>query len=389
MLYSTIVEKDEQGLLMILRAAEKFDEQRFLEGIHQRCYTSEDIQQAIDQVRAYQARLNTEARALVYFSQTFLQQYATDNNKCFETAHTLFNRIRSTISASRKVFKKTCPIIRKQQPREAERPSVFLRSVLARGECPQDMFGLLSYEESVQTLYAELQAFFTTIITTLGLCRYMIRTEQAIREDGDRCAQIYRDCERKVIGGVRELTKFLSATKVMPESELAERKAKARSMKDFYKENYHKWDTGQFRMSVAIEVLSKGHNDGLTDLEAMLWPNDHAKALRAREVVARFDELDHVEGQKGKLNSGTLVSFLKWCGVDADKEKKLYEEYFCKEYRGRYQTLRWNGVSQERKNRKEMGVSDESMAEDFERSVAALTDDDDAGRLMKMPAGGF
>lgn len=388
MLYNTIVDKDEQGLLMILRAAEKFNEDRFLEGIHQRCYTAEDIQQAIDQVRAYQARLNTEARALVCFSHTFLQEYATDNNKCFETAHALFNRIRSTISASRKVFKKTCPIIRKRQPQQAGRPSVFLRSVLARGECPQDMFGLFSYEESVQTLYSELQAFFTIIITTLGLCRYMIRTEQAIREDGDRCAQIYRDCEKKVMSGVRELTKFLSTTKALPESELAERKAKARSMKDFYKENYHKWDTGQFRMLVALEVLNKGHNAGLTDLEALLWSGDHAKALRVREVVARFDELDNVEGQKGKLNSGTLVSFLKWCAVDADKEKKLYEEYFCKEYHGRYQKLRWNGVSQERKNRKELGVSDESMAEDFERSVAALNEDNGSGRLM-MPAGGF
>ena len=59
MRYNTIVDKDEQGLLMILRAAEKFDEDRFLEGIHQRCYTAEDILQAIDQVRAYQARQKT------------------------------------------------------------------------------------------------------------------------------------------------------------------------------------------------------------------------------------------------------------------------------------------------------------------------------------------
>ena len=73
----------------------------------------------------------------------------------------------------------------------------------------------------------------------------------------------------------------------------------------------------------------------------------------------------------------------------AEELKLRGEEYFCKEYRGRYQTLRWNGVSQERKDRRENNVSDESMAEDFERSVAALTDDDDAGRLIKMPAGGF
>ena len=105
MRYSTIVDKDERGLIKIIEAAQKFEEDRFLEGIRQRCYTAEDIQVAIDRIREYQAKLNTEARALVYFSQTFLQQYATNNNSCFETAHLLFNRIRSTLKASRAVFR--------------------------------------------------------------------------------------------------------------------------------------------------------------------------------------------------------------------------------------------------------------------------------------------
>lgn len=366
MLYSTIVEKDESGLLMIIRAAERFDEHRFLEGIQRRCYTAADIQQAIDQVRIYQARMNGEARALAAFSETFLAEYATDNNKCFETAQLLFNRIRSTISASRKVFKKTCPIIRKRQPQRAERPSVFSRSLLSRVECGQDLFGILSFEESVQTLYAELQAFFTTVIQTLCLCRYMIMTESAIRSDADRCALIYKDCERKVLGGARELSKFLSSCKVQGESELAERKARARSLKDFYRDNYHKWDTGQFRMSVAVELVRQGQNMGLTDVEAVLWHGRHEKALKVREVVSRFDELTGAEGQKGKLDSGLLVTFLKWCEVDLDKEKLLYEDYFCKEYRGRFQTLKWNSISQERKSRKESGIGDAEMAKSFE-----------------------
>ena len=372
MLYSTIVEKDDSGLQMIIRAAERFDEQRFLQGIQQRCYTAEDILRAIDQVRIYQSRLNTEARALVAFSERFLQDYATDNNKCYETAEMLFNRIRSTISASRKVFKKTCPIIRRQQPQRTERPSVFMRSMLSHGECGQDLFGVMSFEDSVQTLYAELQSFFTTVITTLCLCRYMIKTERAIREDGVRCAKIYKECERRALGGVREMTKFLSAANLLPESELAERKAKARSIGDFYQENYHRWNAEQFRMSVAVEVLRRGRNDGLTAVEAWLWPADHERVVRVRTAIARFDELEGVEGQKGKLDSGTLVCFLKWCGVDAEKEKKLYEEYFCKEYVGRYQKLTWGAVSLERKNRKENEVSSEEMAADFERSVASL-----------------
>ena len=65
MRYTTIVEKDERGLKQIIEAAQQFEEDRFLEGIHQKCYTEMDIQAAIDRVREYQSKLNTEARALV------------------------------------------------------------------------------------------------------------------------------------------------------------------------------------------------------------------------------------------------------------------------------------------------------------------------------------
>ena len=374
MLYTTIVDKDDTGLLTILRAAEKFDEDRFLEGIHQRCYTAEDIRQAIDRVRAYQARLNVEARSLAIFSQSFLGAYATDNNKCFETAHMLFNRIRSTISASRRVFKKTCPIIRKRQPAALERPSVYVRSVLAGGECNMDIFGLLSYEDSVQTLYSELQAFFTTVITTLALCRYMIKTEQAIREDGDRCACIYKDCERKTISSARELAKFISSVSELPANELAERKAKARSINEFYKENYHQWDTGQFRMSVAVELLRQGRNEGLTDEETRLWPENHARALRVKEAIAAVDRMEGIANKKGKLTGGFIVELIKWAEVPSEMEKSFYL-YFCREYKeqdGRYDLPGWSAVSAERKNRREMGIHDKETAASFERRLGAL-----------------
>ena len=369
MRYSTIVNKDERGLIEIIEAARKFEEDRFLEGIRQRCYTAEDIQVAIDRVREYQAKLNTEARALVYFSQTFLQQYATTNNKCFETAQLLFNRIRSTLKASRAVFRKTCPIRRRLQPAESEKPSIYLRSVLSNGECNRDLFGILSYEDSVQTLYSEMQAFFTTIITTLGLCRYMMEMEQTIREDGERCEQIYKDCEKKALSGIREVTKLLTSVKVLPESELSARKANARSMKDFYCENYHKWDCEDFRMSVAIDVLRKGRSEGLTDEETKLWPNDAQQALRVRKIIGRIDAMRDIEGSNGKLKSAFLVELIKWARLESQDKEKAFYDYFCKQYKqqgGRYDTLSWNAVSTERKNRRDLGICDEEQIRSFE-----------------------
>ena len=369
MRYSTIVDKDERGLIKIIEAAQKFEEDRFLEGIRQRCYTAEDIQVAIDRIREYQAKLNTEARALVYFSQTFLQQYATNNNSCFETAHLLFNRIRSTLKASRAVFRKTCPIRRRLQPTMNEKPSIYLRSVLANGDCNRDLFGILSYEDSVQTLYSEMQAFFTTIITTLGLCRYMMKMEQAIREDGDRCEQIYKDCEKKALNGIREVTKLLTSVKVLPESELSARKANARSIKDFYRENYHKWDSEDFKMSVAIDVLRKGRSEGLTDEETKLWPNTPQQALRVRKVIGRIDTMRDIEGSNGKLKSAFLVELIKWARLESQDKEKAFYDYLCKQYKlqgGRYDMLSWNAVSTERKNRRDMGISDEEQIRSFE-----------------------
>ena len=122
MRYKTIVDKTEDGLQEIIDAVEQFEEDRFLASLSVRRHTSYDIQQTILMVREYQAKMNREVLALNRFSETFIQEYATDNNKCFETAQRLFNHIRSTICASRKVFKRTCPIVRKPM---ADQPSIF------------------------------------------------------------------------------------------------------------------------------------------------------------------------------------------------------------------------------------------------------------------------
>lgn len=369
MRYKTIVDKSEDGLLEIIQAVQQFEEDRFLASLSVRRHTPFDIQQATLMVREYQAKMNREVLALDNFSVTFIQEFATDNNKCFETAQRLFNRIRSTICASRKVFRKTCPIIRKPQ---TDLPSIFKRSVLSYGFCQRDIFGVNSYDEAVKILYEDMKTFFTTIVSTLILCRKMIHTEMAVMEDDQMCLAIYRDCREKALAGVKEFTETLGIATKLPDTELLQRKRKAKSLSTYARENYHKFDATAFKMSVLVEAVRQGRNNGLTDDEARLWPNNHEKALLVRQVIGQMDSMEGAEGQKGKLNGQLMVEFVKWCGVAKGMEKNMYETYFLKTYKGRLKPLSWSTICKVRKDHEDLHISDEAECTSFENRLSNM-----------------
>ena len=371
MRYSTIVEKDDKTLVEIITALEQFEQDRFIAGIQARHYTRYDIEQALDMVTSYQSRMNVEARSLVRFSETFIRQFATDNNKCFETAQRYFNRIRSTLCAIKKVFQKTTPRSMAQLPEGAKQPTVFERSQLSYGVCVIDMWGLASYDECVQTLYHRLETLLTTATTTLALCHQMIENEEKIRQDTQQLKSIYRESCEQLMGSVREFAGFLGTVQQLPETEMNLRKQKARSMDDFLKKEYHNVAKQEFKQYVFLEAMRQGKNEGLTEEETYLFHDDHEKVRQVRWAIEHFDEMD-VEGQQGKLDSTQIVYFLKWCGVGQTKEKRLYR-YFCDTYKGKYSLLVWSAVSKERKDQRDGGITARDAAACFQRMINALS----------------
>ena len=373
MKYKTIVEKNESSLLQIIQAAERFNAGGFLESLRKRNLSTYEIDQLTDEVKEYQLKMNREVKALVKFSEDFLDNYATENNRCYETAEQLFNHIRSTISAARKVLRKTCPRRMHRQPEGKERPLFYLRSTLTIGTHAGDLFGVESFELSVQTLFYHMTTFFATVINTLALCHRMIVSEREIRGDASRCMAIYNDTCAKLMDEVTQMSRWLGEMKQLPESALLKRKRQACSEKAFARENYHQYTPAELKQMLVIEMVKKGQSDGLTDEEALLWPNDHQQALRVRRVIALFDQLE-AEGLKGKMDSGIIIEFLKWCKVESKQEKRLYE-YFCRAYRehgGQLQPLGWTSVCQVRKDRRDQKISDEEQAESFEHRLAAI-----------------
>lgn len=95
---TTIVEKDETGLNQINEAVNKFEDEGLLYAISQNNLDEFTIMQNKLMVESYNKKLDMEIASLWRFANTFNTDYATTNNKCFECAHLLFNRIRQSVS---------------------------------------------------------------------------------------------------------------------------------------------------------------------------------------------------------------------------------------------------------------------------------------------------
>ena len=116
MQYTTIVEKNEEGLNLILEAARQFCEERFLHSVFSNNMTKYEILRLTSHVNTRQSRFSEEIISLVTFANKWLDSYATDNNSCYDTAERMLNKIRVTISVAKKVYKATCRRTTRQVP---------------------------------------------------------------------------------------------------------------------------------------------------------------------------------------------------------------------------------------------------------------------------------
>lgn len=372
MIYSTIVEKNESALQQIIDALDLFEKERFVAGIQAGRFSKYEIAQTLDMVQLYQKRMNVEGRALAHFSETFIRQFATDNNQCFKNAERYFKKIRSTLCALKKVFQKTCQTSRKQLPAGKENPSVFERSALSNDVYQLDMYGLESYDEMVQQLYNDLDTLLSTATSILNACQRVIEQEDFVRENTDILRSIYQESCDNLMCSVKEFSNFMNTTKTLPENELIKRRSKARSKDEFLQKEYHNVNKSEFKTYVWLVAVKQGQSDGLTSEETYLWHQNHDKVEAVRRVISLFYRLPDINGQEGKLDGQVIVEFIKWCGVEKNKERRLYR-YFCDNYRGDLKPLVWSSVCKKRKELKEEDhLTDQELIESFERRMNQL-----------------
>ena len=363
MLYSTIVQRDETGLNMIYEGARQFDKENALEAIIACKFNLRKVEKVLSLVRMYQNRLNLESSELVEFSENFIEQYATDNNKCFEIALQLVKKIGRTITGSMKLFRQFCPVVRRKLNHRNNVVPTLDYTKLTHRLYHSDFFGSEPYEECVKTLLHEMAAFFYHLVTTMAICKDMIRKEQEVKGDYERLKKIFEQSCEDVLRSVDEVNATFKNAQLVSKEELEERRKNARPMSEWLAEDYHAHDKEWLRKEGYIRRVIAGGEDGLDPTASNLWAHDHAKGKEVVDIIGKLDTLGlqtrktKTEGKAGKFDSREMVYFIKWSGVSSvdengkvvneEKEKRFYT-YMQTIYKGCHEFPSWQAVCRER-----------------------------------------
>ena len=381
MLYSTVVQRDETGLNAIYEKAKTFELENVMEAIVACKFNLHKVERVLSLVRIYQNTLNIESSELVEFSEHFIEQYATDNNKCFETALRHVKKIGRTITGSMKLFRQFCPVVRRKLEGYSNVVPTLDYTLLSKRLYHSDFFGSEVYEQTVKTLLQEMAAFFYHLVTTMKVCKDMIQKEREVRGNYERLKAIFEHSCDEVLRSVNEVNDTFKNVQLVSPEELAERKKNARPMREWLAEDYHAHDSKWLRKEGYIRRIIAGNAEGLDKTASNLWAHNPAKGREVIAVVKRLDSLGigfkrtKTEGKAGKFNAQEMVYLVKWSGVsyvdengtvvNEEKEKHFYEYIQQQVYEGRYEFPSWQAVCRIRAFCYQEHMTHQQMADAF------------------------
>ena len=388
MLYSTIVQRDETGFNQMCQAAREFEELNALEAIIACKFDKKKVEQTLNLVRMYQARLNIESMDLVEFSDNFIEAYSTDHNECFRIAEKLVRRIGTTITGSMKIFRKFCPVVRRKLDSVGNIVPTLDYSRLTFRQFYGQRFGVEVYIDLVKTLLHELATFFYHLLSVLALCKDMIRKEEEVRGNYERLKAIFEKSCDELLHNVRKVNETFGHVQLISDKELEERRKNARPMSEWLPKDYHAHDKQWLMREGYIRRLVSGRQFGLDDIASNLWARNPEWGRHICALIPILDTLGlsyknskkaKEQKKKGTFDAREMAYFLKYSAVShlSDDGKTVIDEanekqdylYLQKRYRGNYCFPSWQAVCRERRFCANARISMKEMSECFAKYV--------------------
>lgn len=384
MLYSTIVQRNETGFNQIFHAAREFEEMNLLEAIIFCKFDKKKVEQTLNLVRIYQARLNIESMDLVDFSENFIEEYATDHNECFRIAEKLVRRIGTTITGSMKIFRKFCPVVRRKLDSVGNIVPTLDYSRLTFRQFYGQLFGVEVYIGIVKTLLHELATFFYHLLSVLALCKDTIRKEEEVRGDYEHLKAIFEKSCDELLHNVRKVNETFGQVQLISEKELEEHRKNAKPLSEWLAKDYHAHDKQWLMREGYIRRLVSGSMFGLDETASTLWAKNPKWGQHICNLIPILDSLGipfknskKAKGlkKKGTFDAREMAYFLKYSAVsflsddgktivDEANEKQFYL-YLQKKYHGDYCFPSWQAVCGERRYCAKEGITVKEMADCF------------------------
>ena len=325
------------GLDQIFAAASKFNSERFLYALQYKNWDEKTLELMGNEVATYRMKLEVEYGRLLDFSKVFNKEFVTMNNKCFSSALTMLNKLRSGISETKRIFTKFCPRAHKENIMQAiaNKPvSAYEYSYISSDTYQLNLFEFEGYPACVSGLYNEMQKFFLVLIRCIQLCKQVLNEEKNIKHDNKYCKFLFQEFKNKVLCEIADIIMMIPRDSEF----LTEEKNSAIASRNHYENDeawapvgFHNYSKTEVKQLIIKQVIDEEEGSDLSGIERILFDNDEAKAHKYRHIIRHFDELIPDTYHRKNLPAKYIQMFFQFVGIPFKLESEAVA-YFNETY---------------------------------------------------------
>lgn len=326
--YPLYIEASEETLRKLDEKFKPVAEDRFLYSLQQKRWTIEEVHTFNARLQISYEYTSKEYERMKELRKTYNKEYPTDHKQYLSTAIELMGKMRSTLSAYRKIADGFRPK-KKRGSKPKEGITACDRTTLYNGAYSQDAFGWEVYpDKAVKDLLNNLNDYLELAGKCLDLCLEVIDEEQAIRTTPEWAYALYKDSFDRSVSNSKRLIEFMKQQGGTIDHDIVKAIDEAKDVKQLIAELYHAFNHSDFNFFCACKTISDGQKVGMTPEEAALFGKDNIdKVIRIRTLLDHISELidqrDDAIGWEGMLDGAFVMHLLFWCGWNGSKNEAL------------------------------------------------------------------
>lgn len=325
--------KTEESILYVIDTLKCYTENGFIASLYVRNYSELILQKRLAEVRQCLSIVHLEYLNLVEYSLKFNELWATEDNKRYSTAERMFNKLRVSMESLKREFRKSCKISHSRLP-DGQKLSVFEKSVLARGGCARDLFGIESFPDTVQALFYEQRALFTNVLASLLVCRDVINKEKETKADQERCIELLlKQCD-EIITDMKSSIRHTQAPVTSEIQKLIEEVGLGSAAQ----QGFHQYGLEE----VTEFALFRNANNQQAQVISLDISKCYQKTEDMRILFRYFDEF-RPEPTRKKPTALKVLFAVNWLGGTVEWPNKRYYDLLAESYEGALPT--WHTVS--------------------------------------------
>lgn len=326
-----------EGIDKVLEAASRFDKDIFLYALQYKNWDEGRIESMVNDISTARTRMENEYDRLVNFAKVFNKEFATMDNKCFDSALKVLNKLRSGIKETKEIFLQFCPRAHKESiyHRIGNKPvSAFEYSYISATTYDLSLFEFEGFPPCISNLYNEMTKFFLLLVRCIQLCKQVLADEKKIKLDCKYCKFLFEQLKSKILLEIADIVMMIPRDS----DYLSEAKNSAIASRNLYDNDeawaaasFHVYSRTEVKHLVIKQVLESEKNSDITRKERSLFGDDENKVHKYRYIIQHFDELIPDSHNNKKLPAKYIQMFFQYVGIPSGFESEAVE-YFNKTY---------------------------------------------------------